>query len=60
MNSNIVDREELGCTRNPSKKEVVVREGEGCGPKLTDQISELGVQLGRELAQSCPLWLIVH
>ena len=50
VNSTIVDIEELGCTRNPREKEVVVREGEGCGPELTCQISELGLQLGRELS----------
>lgn len=42
VNNTMVYIEELGCTR---KKEMVVRKGEGCG-----QISELGFQLGRELA----------
>ena len=44
VNSTIVDIEELGVPGT------LGREGEGCGPELTGQISELGLQLGRDLS----------
>jgi hypothetical protein len=57
LNTTIVDIDQLDCTRNPSEKEMLARKGEGCGPELTAQISQLGFQLGRELT---PLVTVCH
>ena len=39
VDTTIVAIEQLGCTKNPREKEMLVRKGEGCGPELTGQIS---------------------
>ena len=49
LNTTIVDIDQLDCTRNPSEKEMLARKGEGCGPELSDRISQPGFQLEREL-----------
>ena len=49
LNTTIVDIEQ--------QKKMLVSKGEGCGPELTGQISQLGFQFGRELT---PLVTVCH